>query len=272
MITQEDIALLKPKYVNDEVFIYADSTVVEYPVGNLIVCKTGTYDVQSRIVFRPSEVGTNSILAPDNCSKFRSIQSNTLRFETISITEDMYSFFNSVVSAGLSPLDMGNISIINGDITITYFNLSFAIKYTGKIDNKAFVYSSNITFNTIWFLYVLCREFKTKKANLDIEIASNVTIASKIYSIIKCNDIYILQPTTSFDNLFYKTLCESFSGVSESTIENFNCYTKKGFTDSVCSSVLLKHLFKCISDEFNVYNSNKYYLISSENITMIIGK
>jgi hypothetical protein len=198
---------------------------------------------------------------------FPSNNPSFLQMDSINITEDMFNTFNTIVSIGISPLNIGKIDILNGKLTLLYFHMQYLILAKFEIENKSLVLNSTIDYDTIYYLYSFYKEFKEKKKDLQL----NIYKISSDY-IIGTNNVYVYHSSAKYNKLFLKSIYDQ----SKSILDNINTLTgnlyDKKFIANKSEGTLYKNLLKCMPDNINVYDRDKHDILTSDNITILVGK
>jgi hypothetical protein len=187
---------------------------------------------------------------------------NDKKYEDIIISKDFFDVLNTIVSCGITPLDIGKFTILNGEINIIYITLDYSIKFKFNIQNKSVALDSYITFDVFWYLYSFFKEFSEKKSDFIIKITS----IDNGY-VLNINNVFLSFNDMPLNKLFISGVIDAMSNVKKN---NKNVFSKKYFIENNSGS-LYKNILKCFSEEITVYETTKYKIISSDNVEILVG-
>lgn len=271
---KDEFSILKPKYVDNSRFIYCMKDSIKYIVNrNLCAIKTINTEVTEPFILRVPDLNDYLVLDKRmynfNDSIYKDLDFRNLTFDEFNISEEFFNILNTIVSMGISPLNIGYIKIINGILKLTYYSLEYCILANIEIENKSLVSEFYIDYDYLYYLYSFYKEFKEKKKDLNVKIC-----AGNINTITNCNNVYLISTNANINTLFYESLCtnmkELFETYSQSKSDVFN---KKSYIDTIDASSKSKNLLKCMSDEFNVLNvqDKKFKIIFTEKVSIVVG-
>lgn len=270
---KSEYEIIKPKYVNNDNFLYVSKNRIVYNSSNCVsITKLVNTPISYPTLIQVSNISTFDILGNysgvnDDINNLYNIEyiNSVNKYEDIILTKEMFDVLNTIVSCGITPLDVGKLDIINGKITVTYTTLDYLIKFDFSITNKSVAINSYITFDIFWYLYSLYKEYVEKKVDFIFKIAS----CPNGY-IVNINDIFIVFNDSSLNKLFITNILDSIANLLPECTNNKNTFSKKFFIENNQSS-LYKNALKCFGEEVIVYSYEKFQLVESNNIKLLIG-
>jgi hypothetical protein len=264
---------IKPKYVDGSIPLFIWKDYLYYrPDSTVSILNVTPFDVVGdspclKVFDSHKDTPIYEWLdIPGDVEDFLPSGYKSLNMADLLITKEMFDFCNSIVSCGLSPLDLGTIKCRNGVLEIRYFNLEYSISATFNIPNKILIIDSYINFNLIWYIYVFYREYSTKKEPFIIKF----TNTSNGY-ILNYNTFYVVfnktkTPMKLVDNLTiqYKKILSDNEKVKCDTL------TKKFISDN--NTTIYKNVLKCFGDDVCMIRKLLYDIVKSDNMNAIIAK
>lgn len=265
---------IAPKYKNNNGFIYSKESYMSYKVDPY--CHVYySYSEESNdgvYLFKVSDLDDESIKLSDSIDISQDIWQTydipdllDITFYSFFIDKEFFSVLNSIVSSGISNLDIGKIYINNGVGSIVYAGLNYIIKYSFEVEDTDLSINDFIKFNTIWYLYVMYRD-NAVKHSLEVQISPQNN-----YYIFRNNNIIVKHNNDLVKKNFSDKVLESIDSLTGS---NKNIFSKKYFIEQR-SAPIYKNALKCFGDDIAVLDAEKYEIItpSNRNIpTLIIGK
>lgn len=262
--------ILKPKYIDNDNYLFMSKDKLAY---NCSPCVSVFKYIETPVVYstlikvsqiQSFDITSNYAGVNDDIEDLYSLSSvNGKRYEEFIITKEFFDVLNTIVSCGITPLDIGKINILNGEVSITYVTLDYLIRFKFKdISNVTIALDSYITFDVFWYLYSFFKEFSEKKSDFFVKLAN----VSNGY-VLNINNLFLKFDDTSLNKLFASSIFESINDIEKT---NKNIFSKKYFIENNTGS-LYKNALKCFGEEITVYESLKYKIISSENIEIVVG-
>lgn len=270
---KDEFGLIKPKYQDGGAFVYVSPTHMAYKVDNAVFAynvkdfgSISTFIARVGDVVKADDMPNGPMATNDAIDNTYSISNIKMIFEQIAISKVMFDFFNTIVSCGLSPLDVGTFSCKNGILEISYFNLEYCIVGQFSIPNKTLSFSSLINFNTIWYLYTFYKNYSVKKEQFNV----NFGITDHGY-IINYNEFYITFNDAMIHKQFVHSLRESIETMI-GTLPNIKheVLTKKFIVENNMS--IYKNLTKCLEEEINFYTLDTCNILANVGIYVVAAK
>lgn len=261
--------ILKPKYIDNDNYIFASKDRIVYRSSPCVsVFKYLSTPFNHSTLIKVSELSSFDILS--NYSGVNDDIENTYtlpikdkgNYGEFIISKEFFDVLNTIVSCGLTPLNVGKINILNGEINVTYVTLDYLIKFKFNISNTSVALDSYITFDVFWYLYSFFKEFSEKKSDFFVKLIN----VDNGYILSVC-DIYLLFSELSLNKMFIDDVINSIDSIEK---KEKNVFSKKYFIENNTGS-LYKNVLKCFGDEITVHESLKYKIISSNNIELLVG-
>lgn len=269
---KDEFNLIKPKYLNNANFVFVSRSGISYKTdSNVLIEHVKDFGNVSDFLVRVADIpkfdlSVHAIGVNPDVPPLYKVREDGLSFSQICISKEMFDFFNTIVSCGVTPLDTGIIACKNGILTFRYFNLEYSIESNFVIENKMLELGSYINFDLIWYLYVLYKTYASKKEKFLIDVA--VTSAGYV---MKYNNIKISHNCSSVHKVFVKNLCIQFENIiSTLDANNVNLMSKKYVCDN--GPTIYKNVTKCMGDNVNIYSLDRCDVFVYQGINAILAK
>lgn len=271
---KDEFNIIKQKYVNNAGFLYVSKGHLCHKVdNNVTIFNIKPIDVDSNFLVRIGELtklDDNSYTQLNSDSTIDASYSPDfldIMFSLFMVSKEMFDFCNTIVSCGLSPLDIGTIKCTNGIVEISYFNLEYAISGKFTIPNKTLSLNSFINFSIIYYIYSFYKLYSVKKEVFNLHIGK---MPSNRY-VIKCYTLNIDFNCALIRPSFINSLYEKFNTLlHETQLKKHDVLNKKFIQDNYPG--IYRNVIKCLGDEIKFYSSDMFNILVDGDISVMVTK
>lgn len=259
---KSEYSKIKPKYIDNNNYLFVSDTRIIYKHNqNLSV----TINIENDNKFIPylvrvSDIDQNLKIDCSNTIINEYLSDNlNYTYEAFAIDDGLFNILNSIVSCGISPLNIGIINISNGILNLKYFHLEYSINYSTSINNKSINFNSYINFDIIWYMYQFYKNNSIKGSSVNIGLVLN----DNDY-IINCGNIFVKNNISNIHNEFVNILGVNFDLIiANRDMSKVDIFARKYISENL--PTIYKHLTKCLGDNINLISGEKYDIMLSTN-------